>query len=79
MRAGRCAATLRPTSVSGLVVEIAVLGLLSGLWPALIAVVLAALRTDAPMKLLAWFLAGALLTTISIGVAVVLLISDWAS
>lgn len=77
MRAGRCAATLRPTSVSGLVVEIAALGLLSGLWPALIAVVLAALRTDAPMKLLAWFLAGALLTTISIGVAVVLLISDW--
>jgi hypothetical protein len=40
-------------------------------WPALIAVVIVALGSSQPVKLLSFFLAGALLTTVSIGLVIV--------
>ena len=58
--------------------EIFVLALGSALWPLLIAVTIVALRSPNPPKLLSFFLAGSLLTTISIGVVVVLALDDTA-
>jgi thiol:disulfide interchange protein len=40
-------------------------------WPTLIAIVVLALRISHPVKILVWFLAGGLLTTVAIGIAVV--------
>jgi hypothetical protein len=54
--------------------EIFVLALASMIWPALIAAVTVALASRQPVKLLASFLAGALLTTVAIGVVVVFLL-----
>ncbi|HST17091.1 MAG TPA: GAP family protein [Gaiellaceae bacterium] len=58
--------------------EIFVLALGSALWPLLIAVTLVALRSPDPPRLLSFFLAGSLLTTISIGVVIVLAIDQTA-
>lgn len=56
------------------IVEIFLLALASMVWPALIAVVVVALASREPVRLLAWFLAGALLTTVSIGTLIVLVL-----
>lgn len=56
--------------------EILVLAFASMIWPALIAVVVVALATPEPVRLLSWFLAGALLTTVVIGSAIVLLLEE---
>lgn len=58
--------------------EIFLLALGSALWPLLIAVTIVALRSPNPPKLLAFFLAGSLLATISIGVVIVLALDDTA-
>jgi hypothetical protein len=57
-------------------VEILLLAIASAFWPLLIAVTVIALRCPNPPRLLSFFLAGSLLTTISIGVAIVLLLGD---
>src|SRR5690348_9281535 len=51
--------------------ELAVLAIAAAFWPILIAVDLVALRTPHPVKLLSWFLAAALLTTIAEGLVIV--------
>ncbi len=51
--------------------EYFLLAIASIFWPLLLAIVVVALRTEHPVKLLAAFLAGGLLTTISIGLAIV--------
>ena len=51
--------------------ELVVLALASMFWPTLIVIVVLALRVSHPVKILIWFLAGGLLTTVSIGVAIV--------
>jgi Sap, sulfolipid-1-addressing protein len=51
--------------------EVFLLAVASALWPALVAVVVVALRTPRPGPILACFLAGAMLTTVSVGLAVV--------
>jgi hypothetical protein len=53
------------------VLEILLLGLASALWPLLLVVVLIALNTSRPVRILGWFLVGGLLTTISIDTAIV--------
>jgi hypothetical protein len=40
-------------------------------WPTLIVIVVLALRVSNPVKILFWFLAGGLLTTVTVGIAVV--------
>src|SRR5205809_5825531 len=40
-------------------------------WPTLIVIVVLALRVSHPVKILFWFLVGGLLTTVSVGIAVV--------
>lgn len=62
--------------MSAAVVEIFLLAIGSAFWPLLIAVTIVALRSPNPPKLLSFFLAGALLTTISLGVAIVLFLAD---
>jgi hypothetical protein len=52
-------------------VELALLAIASAFWPILVVVDLVALRTPRPVPLLAWFLAGGLLTTISEGLVIV--------
>jgi hypothetical protein len=52
-------------------VELALLAIGSAFWPALIAVDLVAFRTRRPASVLAWFLAGGLLTTIAEGLVIV--------
>ena len=52
--------------------ELALLAVASAFWPILVVVDLVALRTPRPVPLLAWFLAGGLLTTISEGLVIVL-------
>ena len=56
--------------------EIFVLALASMIWPALIAVVVVSLASSQPVRLLSWFLAGALLTTVAIGCAIVFLLEE---
>jgi hypothetical protein len=51
--------------------EILLLALASAFWPTLILVVVVALRLEHPIRILVFFVAGALLTTISIGLAIV--------
>jgi hypothetical protein len=51
--------------------ELTVLALASTFWPTLIVIVVLALRLSHPVKILAWFLIGGLLTTIGVGIAVV--------
>jgi hypothetical protein len=51
--------------------ELALLAIASAFWPILVVVDLVALRTARPIPLLAWFLAGGLLTTISEGLVIV--------
>jgi len=53
------------------ILEILFLGLASALWPLLLVVVVIALNTSRPMRILGWFLVGGLLTTISIDAAIV--------
>jgi hypothetical protein len=59
-------------------VELAVLAIASAFWPILIAVDLVALRTPRPVPLLAWFLAGGLLTTIGEGLVIVFVLDGTA-
>jgi hypothetical protein len=51
--------------------EVFLLAVASALWPALVAVVVVALRTPRPTRILASFLAGAMLTTVSVGLVIV--------
>jgi hypothetical protein len=51
--------------------ELALLAVASAFWPILIAVDLVALRAPRPLPLLAWFLAGGLLTTVTEGLIIV--------
>jgi sulfite exporter TauE/SafE len=51
--------------------EILLLAVASAFWPTLILLVVVALRLDHPIRILVFFVAGALLTTISIGLAIV--------
>jgi Sap, sulfolipid-1-addressing protein len=51
--------------------ELTLLAIASAFWPVLVVVDLIALRTPRPVPLLAWFLAGGLLTTISEGLVIV--------
>src|SRR6516225_10225661 len=53
------------------ILEIVFLGLASALWPLLLVVVVIALNTSRPVRILGWFLVGGLLTTISIDTALV--------
>jgi hypothetical protein len=57
-------------------VEIFLLALASMVWPALLAVVVVALVSPRPVRLLSFFLAGALLTTVTIGAILVFLLRD---
>src|SRR5262249_61167482 len=56
--------------------EILLLALASMVWPALLAVVLVALVSPRPVRLLSFFLAGSLLTTVVIGVVIVFVLRD---
>jgi Sap-like sulfolipid-1-addressing protein len=58
--------------------EYLVLALVSALWPTLVAVVIFALTRERPQRLLLGFLAGGLLTTITVGLLIVFLLSDTA-
>jgi len=58
------------------IVEIFLLALGSMVWPTLIAVVVAALASSQPVRLLSWFLAGSLLTTVTIGTIIVTLLEQ---
>jgi hypothetical protein len=51
--------------------ELLVLALASMFWPTLIVIVVLALGVSHPVKILLWFLIGGLLTTVSVGIAVV--------
>jgi Sap, sulfolipid-1-addressing protein len=51
--------------------EILLLAVASMFWPTLIVIVVLALRLERPVKVLAWFLAGAFLTTVTIGIVIV--------
>jgi hypothetical protein len=54
-----------------LTLELLILAVLSAFWPLLIAVVVVALRSPQPKKLLLAFYAGALLTTVTVGLVIV--------
>ena len=56
--------------------EILLLAFASAFWPTLILVVVVALRLEHPIRILVFFVAGALLTTISIGLAIVFALDD---
>src|SRR5262249_7688661 len=56
--------------------EILLLALASMVWPALLAVVLVALVSPRPVRLLSFFLAVSLLTTVVIGVVIVFALRD---
>ena len=56
--------------------EILLLALASMFWPTLITVVVLALRVPHPIKILLWFVAGGLLTTVSIGLLLVFSLQD---
>jgi hypothetical protein len=58
--------------------EYLVLAFVSALWPTLVAVVIVALTRERPQRLLLGFLAGGLLTTITVGLVVVFLLRDSA-
>ncbi len=56
--------------------EILLLAVASAFWPILIAIVVLALRLQHPIRVLLWFLAGGLLTTVTIGIAIVFAFQD---
>ena len=56
--------------------EILILAVASSFWPTLILIVVLALRLEHPIGVLVWFLAAGLLTTISIGIAIVFALQD---
>jgi Sap, sulfolipid-1-addressing protein len=56
------------------ILELLLLALASMVWPALLAVVLVALVSPRPVRLLSFFLAGSLLTTVTIGAVIVFLL-----
>ncbi len=56
--------------------EILVLAVASSFWPTLILIVVLALRLEHPIGVLVWFLAAGLLTTVSIGIAIVFALQD---
>jgi hypothetical protein len=56
--------------------EVFLLAVVSAFWPALIAVVLVALTSPRPVTLLAFFLAGGLLTTTALGLAIAFSLGD---
>jgi Sap, sulfolipid-1-addressing protein len=56
--------------------EILVLAVASSFWPTLILIVVLALRLERPIGVLVWFLVAGLLTTISIGIAIVFALQD---
>ena len=56
--------------------EIFLLGVGSMFWPLLLVVVVLALRTDRPVKILCWFWAGGMLTCVSVGAALVFALQD---
>ena len=56
--------------------EIVLLAFASMFWPTLITVVVLALRVPQPVRILAWFLFGGLLTTITIGLVLVFALQD---
>ena len=51
--------------------ELLLLAFASMFWPTLIVIVVLALRVSQPVKILFWFLVGGLLTTVTVGIAVV--------
>jgi Sap, sulfolipid-1-addressing protein len=51
--------------------ELLLLAFASMFWPTLIVIVVLALRVSHPVKILLWFLIGGLLTTVTVGVAIV--------
>src|SRR4029077_20342690 len=51
--------------------ELLLLAVASLFWPTLIVIVVLALRVSHPVNILVWFLAGGLLTTVAVGIAVV--------
>jgi hypothetical protein len=56
--------------------EIVLLAVASMFWPTLITIVVLALRVPQPVRILAWFLFGGLLTTITIGLILVFALQD---
>jgi hypothetical protein len=56
--------------------EIVLLAVASMFWPTLITIVVLALRVPQPVRILAWFLFGGLLTTITIGLVLVFALQD---
>jgi Sap, sulfolipid-1-addressing protein len=56
--------------------ELLLLALASMFWPTLIVIVVLALQIEHPIKILFWFLAGGLLTTIAVGCALVFTFQD---
>ena len=56
--------------------EILILAVASSFWPTLILIVVLALRLEHPIGVLVWFLAAGLLTTVSIGIAIVFALQD---
>jgi hypothetical protein len=56
--------------------EILVLAVAASFWPTLILIVVLALRLEHPIGVLVWFLAAGLLTTVSIGIAIVFALQD---
>ena len=56
--------------------EIILLAFASMFWPTLITIVVLALRVPQPVRILAWFLFGGLLTTITIGLILVFALQD---
>ena len=56
--------------------EIILLAVASMFWPTLITIVVLALRVPQPVRILAWFLFGGLLTTITIGLILVFTLQD---
>src|SRR2546423_841854 len=53
-------------------IEIFALAVASAFWPLLLVIVIVALRSPHPSRLLGWFLAGGLLTAVAEGAAIVL-------
>jgi hypothetical protein len=51
--------------------ELLLLAIGSMFWPTLIVIVVVALRLEHPVKILSWFLAGGLLTTVTVGIVIV--------
>jgi hypothetical protein len=57
-------------------VQILLLAVGSMFWPLLLLVVVIALSTDRPMRILGWFYLGGMITTVSVGAAIVFALQD---